>query len=52
MKAAGIRMMFYSGDTDGAVPTLGSKKWIKDLKWDIVSEYAPWYGEDGQVNGY
>jgi len=21
--------MFYSGDTDGAVPTYGSKEWIK-----------------------
>ena len=23
-----IRMMFYSGDTDGAIPTYGSKMWI------------------------
>jgi len=23
------KIMFYSGDTDGAVPTYGSKEWIK-----------------------
>lgn len=29
------RMMFYSGDTDGAVTTYGSKRWIKDLAWGV-----------------
>ena len=36
LKAAGIRMMFYSGETDGAIPTLGSKMWIENLNYDIV----------------
>ena len=45
------RMMFYSGDTDGAVPTYGSKEWIKDLSWDIVDEWRPWM-TNGQVSGY
>ena len=31
--------MFYSGDTDGAVPTYGSKRWIKELNWKTVK---PW----------
>ena len=43
--------MFYSGDTDGAVPTYGSKQWIKDLNWDIVDEWRPWE-TNGQVSGY
>ena len=43
--------MFFSGDTDGAVPTSGSRKWIKDLNWDIVKPYTPWI-TDGQVSGY
>lgn len=29
------RMMFYSGDTDGAVTTYGSKRWIKELAWGV-----------------
>jgi hypothetical protein len=32
-------MMFYSGDTDGMVPTLGSKQWIKGLGWKVIT---PW----------
>lgn len=35
MKANDIRMVFYSGDTDGAVPTYGSKRWIEQLDWPI-----------------
>jgi hypothetical protein len=35
-------MMHYSGDTDGAVPTLGTKKWIKTLNWEIQEIWAPW----------
>jgi hypothetical protein len=32
---AGIRMMFFSGDVDGSVPTIGTQKWIAQL----VSQY-------------
>jgi len=46
-----FRMMFYSGDTDGAVPTYGSKQWIKQLNWDVKEEWRAWETE-GQVSGY
>jgi hypothetical protein len=29
------RILFYSGDTDGAVPTYGSRLWINNLNWKI-----------------
>ena len=29
------RMLVYSGDTDGAVPTYGTKRWIESLGWTI-----------------
>jgi hypothetical protein len=32
----GIRILHYSGDTDGAVPTIGTKRWIKLLESPIV----------------
>ncbi len=43
--------MFYSGDTDGAVTTYGSKRWIKDLNWPITEAWRPWYTHE-QVSGY
>jgi len=27
------RLMHYSGDTDGAVPTVGTRKWIAEQNW-------------------
>lgn len=39
LKANGIRMMFYSGETDGAIPTYATKMWIEDLKYDVVQEW-------------
>lgn len=36
LKGAGIRMMFYSGETDGAIPTIAAKKWIENLNYDII----------------
>ena len=46
-----IKIMFYSGDTDGAVTTYGSRRWITGLGWDVLEKYRPWY-TNGQVSGY
>jgi len=35
-------MLFYSGDTDGAVPLAGTRKWIKKLNWPIVDKWRQW----------
>jgi|Transcript_20013 carboxypeptidase C (cathepsin A) len=44
-------LMFYSGDTDGAITTYGTKQWIKELSWPITESWRPWL-TDGQVSGY
>lgn len=44
-------MMFYSGDTDGVIPTFGSKQWIKGLGWNVVKPWQNWITK-GQVSGY
>ena len=37
------KMLKYSGDADGAVPTLGTQNWIADLNWNIVEKWRPYY---------
>jgi len=46
-----IKMLFFSGDTDGAVPALGTRKWIEKLDWEIKDPWAAWIHE-GQIQGY
>ena len=42
MLKGSIQILIYSGDTDGAVPTYGTERWIKDLNWDVVKDWTPW----------
>ncbi len=46
-------MLVYSGDTDGVVPTFGTKRWIDRLNWPIVDGKS-WkqFFVDQQVGGY
>ena len=43
--------MHYSGDTDGAVATLGTRRWIKQQPWPITKEWRPWT-TNGDLSGY
>jgi carboxypeptidase C (cathepsin A) len=45
------RMLHYSGDTDGAVPTLGTQNWIATLGWDVTESWRAYF-VDSQVGGY
>lgn len=45
------KILFYSGDCDGAVPTWGTVQWIEELNWEIKEKWTPFfYG--GQLAGY
>jgi carboxypeptidase C (cathepsin A) len=46
-----LRIWFYTGDTDGAVPFTGSVRWIPKLNMKIVESYRPWI-VNGQTAGY
>jgi len=37
-----VRILHYSGDTDGIVPTVGTMDWMDDLNWEITSSYERW----------
>ena len=45
------RMLKYSGDTDGAVPTFGTRQWINELNWKVTSALQP-FTVDGQTAGF
>ena len=45
------KMLIYSGDTDMAVPTYGTKAWIESLNWNVTKPWVQWMNE-GQVGGY
>jgi hypothetical protein len=43
----------FSGDTDGAVPTKGTIRWMEGLGLDVVEEWKPWfYGTKKLLGGY
>lgn len=48
---AGLNILIYSGDTDGAVPLIGTRNWIRNLNLQILEPYRSWY-TDEQVAGY
>ena len=45
------RMLVFSGTTDGAVPTIGTQKWIADLDWGISEAWRP-YRVNGKIAGF
>jgi carboxypeptidase C (cathepsin A) len=49
------RMLKYSGDADGAVPTFGTQGWINELNWEVKEQWRPYYITNmygQQVAGY
>lgn len=50
------RMLKYSGDTDGAVPLIGTRNWINSLGRTVLDEWRPFYIQDTEttkhIGGY
>lgn len=51
------RFLKYSGDTDAAVPTTGTRWWIDSLNLDILADWRPYLvenesGEGKTMGGY
>jgi hypothetical protein len=51
LRPYGYKLMHYSGDTDGVVPTWGTRLWIESLGWKTTQDWQPWT-TDGQVSGF
>lgn len=50
LKEAGIRILHFTGTTDGAVPSLGTRRWIEEDNWTVEKEYSPFYITDDSDN--
>lgn len=37
-----LRVLIYSGDTDGCVPTIGTRKWIKMMNMTVSDSWRHW----------
>lgn len=48
---SGLRLWFFSGDTDGAVPFTGTQKWLPKLNMAITEPYRKWVVNE-QTAGY
>lgn len=44
-------MLHYSGDTDGSVPSVGTRAWIDSMNWEVENAWRPYFWKD-QVAGY
>ena len=52
LKGKGIRMLTFSGDKDGSVPTIGTENWINAMAWATSKDWTIYSDPDGQVAGY
>lgn len=42
----GIRIVVFSGNTDGAVPTTDTIRWLEMLNLDIDEPWRQWFVDD------
>ncbi|OWM90667.1 serine carboxypeptidase-like 34 [Punica granatum] len=51
LRAGGLRIWVYSGDTDGRVPVTGTRYTLRKLGLKTVEKWTPWYNRQ-QVGGW
>ena len=39
----GYKVLVYSGNSDSLVPTVGTERWIQELKLTVTKEWAPYF---------
>jgi hypothetical protein len=42
-----LAMLVFSGDVDGIVPVLGTRRWIRALELPIAAPWRPWTSATG-----
>ena len=44
---ADLDILIFSGDVDGIVPVIGTRRWLASLQLPILKEWRPWYSHTG-----
>ncbi|KAI8466501.1 MAG: serine carboxypeptidase-domain-containing protein [Monoraphidium minutum] len=52
LKDGGLQIWVFSGDVDGIVPVLGSRRWVSGLGLDVTAPWRAWQSQTGQVAGW
>ncbi|KAK9808334.1 hypothetical protein WJX73_003210 [Symbiochloris irregularis] len=47
-----LQILIYSGDVDGIVPVIGTRRWTAGLGLPITDPWRPWHSLTGQVAGH
>lgn len=45
---ADLDILIFSGDVDGIVPVIGTRRWLASLELPIIKEWRPWYSRTGK----
>lgn len=48
---AKLDMLVFSGDIDGIVPLIGTRRWINTLDLKVKVPWRPWYTASGAICG-
>ena len=46
-----LRVLIYSGDVDGIVPTAGTRAWVESLAWPLAAPWRAWNCSGGGHRG-
>lgn len=46
---ADLDILIFSGDVDGIVPVIGTRRWLASLELPIIKEWRPWYSHTGKL---
>jgi hypothetical protein len=47
-----LRILVFSGDVDGILPVVGTRRWVAGLGLPTKSAWRPWLSLTGQVGGH
>ncbi len=51
LASGSLRILVFSGDVDGILPVVGTRRWVANLGLPEVSAWRPYISKTGQVGG-